>query len=182
MLPTSCCHGSNILPCRALNNVAILDLGSLQRMLGGSDLRVEIFHAMSYLLTLCTRQWEPPAAKPGMQASGGPWNLPHTLNAQPGAASHHSPLQVQNLLKELLLLIGHFALLEPRNQQVLLWGREPTVIHKLGRLPFPFFCNPQLLHILCPTLLAVSLHSEHTCKVRRCITRPASICHMQAGS
>ena len=43
--------------CRALNNVALLDLGTLQRMLGGSDLRVEIFHVMSYLLTLCTRQW-----------------------------------------------------------------------------------------------------------------------------
>ncbi len=49
--------------CRALNNVALLDLGTLQRMLGGSDLRVEIFHVMSYLLTLCTRQW----GKPGLQ-------------------------------------------------------------------------------------------------------------------
>ena len=73
---------------------------------------------------------------------------------------------MQSLLKELLLLIGFFALLEPRNQQVLLWGREPTVIHKLGSLPFAFFCDPKLAHVLLPTLLVVTLHSDHVCEVR----------------
>ena len=72
---------------------------------------------------------------------------------------------MQSLLKELLLLIGFFALLEPRNQQVLLWGREPTVVHKLGSLPFAFFCDPKLAHVLLPTLLAVTLHSDHVCEV-----------------
>lgn len=85
---------------------------------------------------------------------------------------------MQSLLKELLLLIGFFALLEPRNQQVLLWGREPTVIHKLGSLPFAFFCDPKLAHVLLPTLLAVTLHSDHVCEVGSLSPCPVGASHV----
>lgn len=44
MTPVLMCVG------RVVNNAALLDLPCLQRMLGGADLRVEIFHVISFLL------------------------------------------------------------------------------------------------------------------------------------
>ena len=40
-----------------VNNAALLDLPCLQRMLGGADLRVEIFHVISFLLMYASWCW-----------------------------------------------------------------------------------------------------------------------------
>lgn len=45
------------LGCRVLNNLAMLDLLCLQRLLGGADLRLEIFHVISFLLMYCFKQF-----------------------------------------------------------------------------------------------------------------------------
>lgn len=42
---------------RVVNNAALLDLPCLQRMLGGADLRVEIFHVISFLLMYASWCW-----------------------------------------------------------------------------------------------------------------------------
>lgn len=109
---------------KILNNLALLDITLLQSMLARSDLRMEFFHLMSFLLTHCSNKWK--------------------------AAND----QVGLLLLESLLLVGYFALFHPGNQAVLRWGNSPTILHKVCDLPFAFFSDPELTPILAGTLVA----------------------------
>ncbi|XP_072972485.1 uncharacterized protein [Typha angustifolia] len=127
-------QGSSILPSnfeevatgvlKVLNNIACLDITLLQFMLARSDLKMEFFHLISFLLTHCTNKWK--------------------------AAND----QVGLLLLESLLLLGYFALFHPGNQAVLRWGKSPTILHKVCDLPFVFFSDPELTPILAATLVA----------------------------
>lgn len=109
---------------KVLNNLAILDITLLQSMLARSDLKMEFFHLMSFLLSHCTSKWR-------------------TTNDRIGL-----------LLLESLLLLGYFALFHPENQAVLRWGKSPTILHKVCDLPFVFFSDPELTPILAGTLIA----------------------------
>ncbi|XP_042470368.1 uncharacterized protein LOC122052750 isoform X1 [Zingiber officinale] len=127
-------QGSYILPSnfeeaatgvlKVLNNMANLNISTLQSMLARSDLKVEFFHLMSFLLTHCTNKWK--------------------------AAND----QVGLLLLESLLLLGYFSLFHCENQAVLRWGKSPTILHKICDLPFVFFSDPDLTPILAGTLVA----------------------------
>ncbi|KAG2679356.1 hypothetical protein I3843_11G048500 [Carya illinoinensis] len=115
---------------KVLNNLAILDLKFMQRMLARSDLKMEFFHLTSFLLSHCTSKWK-------------------VANDQVGL-----------LLLESLLLLSHFALFHPENQAVLRWGKSPTVLHKVCDLPFVFFSDPDLMPVLAGTLVAACYGSE----------------------
>ncbi|KAL0033380.1 hypothetical protein WJX77_006860 [Trebouxia sp. C0004] len=99
-LPHNFCAVAELV-LRVISNAALIDLPCLQRLLGSADLRIEIFHVISFLLIFATRQWT------------------------------HSKDQVTGLMKEVVLFVGLFAVSEPRNQGVLLWGKTPTAVHKL---------------------------------------------------
>ncbi|GAU24652.1 hypothetical protein TSUD_208780 [Trifolium subterraneum] len=117
---------------QVLNNVALLDLAFLQRMLAMPDLKMEIFHLMSFLLSHCASRWKAPND------------------------------QVGSLMLESLSLLGHFALFHPGNQAVLRWGKSPTptILHKVCDLPFVFFSDPELMPILAGTLVAACYGCE----------------------
>nr|KYP55467.1 S phase cyclin A-associated protein in the endoplasmic reticulum [Cajanus cajan] len=115
---------------KVLNNVALLDLVFLQRMLARPDLKMEIFHLMSFLLSHCASKWKAPND------------------------------QVGSLVLESLSLLGHFALFHPGNQAVLRWGKSPTILHKVCDLPFVFFSDPDLMPILAGTLVAACYGCE----------------------
>ncbi|CAL0330606.1 unnamed protein product [Lupinus luteus] len=115
---------------KVLNNVALLDLLSLQRMLARPDLKMEIFHLMSFLLSHCVSRWKTPND------------------------------QVGSLMLESLSLLGHFALFHPGNQAVLRWGKSPTILHKVCDLPFIFFSDPELMPIMAGTLVAACYGCE----------------------
>ncbi|XP_027330456.1 uncharacterized protein LOC113846414 isoform X2 [Abrus precatorius] len=115
---------------KVLNNVALLDLVFLQRMLARPDLKMEIFHLMSFLLSHCASKWKAPND------------------------------QVGSLVLESLSLLGHFALFHPGNQAVLRWGKSPTILHKVCDLPFVFFSDPELMPILAGTLVAACYGCE----------------------
>ncbi|XP_011010039.1 PREDICTED: uncharacterized protein LOC105114986 isoform X2 [Populus euphratica] len=103
-------QGSYILPSnfeevatgvlKVLNNLALLDIVFMQRMLARPDLKMEFFHLMSFLLSHCTSKWK-------------------VANDQVGF-----------LLLECLSLLGYFALFHSENQAVLRWGKSPTILHK----------------------------------------------------
>eukprot|EP00965_Chrysotila_dentata_P042346 1404820-Pleurochrysis_carterae.AAC.3 len=63
--------------------------------------------------------------------------------------------EVRGLLHEVLLLLGIFTLGCPKNSEMLRWrwGSHPTMLHRLCRLPFNYFCEPKLRVVLLPTLL-----------------------------
>ncbi|KAE9601928.1 putative S phase cyclin A-associated protein in the endoplasmic reticulum [Lupinus albus] len=115
---------------KVLNNVALLDLLFLQRMLARPDLKMEIFHLMSFLLSHCVSRWKTPND------------------------------QVGSLMLESLSLLGHFALFHPGNQAVLRWGKSPTILHKVCDLPFIFFSDPELMPIMAGTLVAACYGCE----------------------
>ncbi|GLU12453.1 hypothetical protein SLE2022_291330 [Rubroshorea leprosula] len=109
---------------KVMNNLALLDIKFMQRILARPDLKMEFFHLMSFLLSHCNSKWKVPNDQIGL------------------------------LLLESLLLLGHFALFHPENQAVLRWGKSPTILHKVCDLPFTFFSDPELMPVLAGTLLA----------------------------
>ncbi|KAK8687640.1 hypothetical protein V6N13_086444 [Hibiscus sabdariffa] len=115
---------------KVLNNLALLDITFIQRMLARPDLKMEFFHLMSFLLSYCTSKWK--------------------------AAND----QIGLLLLESLLLLGYFALFHSGNQAVLRWGKSPTILHKVCDLPFVFFSDPELMPVLAGTLLAACYGCE----------------------
>ena len=131
---------------RVLNGLASLDLlasggaarsgGAVQELLGGPQSRVEVFHLISFLLSFGTSVW-----------GEGP---PAVARATRG------------LLHEVLLLTGHFARLNAANQDVLQWGRSPTILQKLARVPFAYFSDPSLKPILFGTLVAATFANDRS--------------------
>ena len=116
---------------RILSNCAMHDLPTTQRIMSAPDLRVEIYHAISFLISFCTEQW----------ATGNS--------------------RIKPLLNEVLLVCGYFVVLHPLNQGVLRWGKSPTILKKLCHLPFPYFCDPELQEVLLPTLLAACYKNQN---------------------
>lgn len=115
---------------KVLNNLALLDLKFMQKMLATPDLKMEFFHLTSFLLSHCTSKWKVASDQVGL------------------------------LLLESLSLLSHFALFHPGNQAVLRWGKSPTVLHKVCDLPFVFFSDPDLMPVLAGTLVAACYGSE----------------------
>ncbi|WCJ35880.1 S phase cyclin A-associated protein in the endoplasmic reticulum [Euphorbia peplus] len=109
---------------KVLNNLALSDITFLQEMLARPDLKMEIFHLMSFLLSHCTGKWKVAKDPVGL------------------------------LLLESLLLLSNFALFHLENQAVLRWGKSPTILHKVCDLPFVFFSDPELMPICGGLLVA----------------------------
>lgn len=136
----SCEQGSYVLPSnfeevatgvlKILNNLALLDITLMQRLLARTDLQMEFFHLMSFLLSHCTSKWKSATDQVGL------------------------------LLLESLLLLGYFALFHSGNQAVLRWGKSPTILHKVCDLPFVFFSDPELMPILAGTLVSACYGCE----------------------
>ncbi|XP_073024584.1 uncharacterized protein [Primulina eburnea] len=115
---------------KVLNNLALIDVTFIQKMLARPDLKMEFFHLMSFFLAHCTNNW--------------------------GAATD----KIGSLLMESLSLLGYFALFHPENQAVLRWGKSPTILHKVCDLPFVFFSDPEFMPVLAGTLVAASYGCE----------------------
>ncbi|CAN4088401.1 unnamed protein product [Withania somnifera] len=115
---------------KVLNNLALIDISFIQKMLARPDLKMEFFHLMSFLLSYCTSKW--------------------------GTATD----QIGLLLLESLPLLGYFSLFHPENQAVLRWGKSPTILHKVCDLPFIFFSDPELMPVLAGTMVATCFGSE----------------------
>ncbi|CAN4086285.1 unnamed protein product [Withania somnifera] len=115
---------------KVLNNLALIDISFIQKMLARPDLKMEFFHLMSFLLSYCTSKW--------------------------GTATDQTGL----LLLESLPLLGYFSLFHPENQAVLRWGKSPTILHKVCDLPFMFFSDPELMPVLAGTMVAACFGCE----------------------
>ncbi|KAG8388751.1 hypothetical protein BUALT_Bualt02G0157900 [Buddleja alternifolia] len=111
---------------KVLNNLALIDVTFIQKMLARPDLKMEFFHLMSFILSHCTSNW--------------------------GVATD----KIGTFLLESLSLLGYFALFHSENQAVLRWGKSPTILHKVCDLPFVFFSDPELMPVLAGTLVAAS--------------------------
>ncbi|XP_078606102.1 S phase cyclin A-associated protein in the endoplasmic reticulum-like isoform X3 [Branchiostoma floridae x Branchiostoma japonicum] len=71
----------------------------------------------------------------------------------------------QDLLHEVILIVGYFTALNSDNQVIVQSGRTPTVLQQLCALPFQYFSDPQLVAVLFPTLISCCYQNEQNRKI-----------------
>ena len=152
---------------RLLNNIhAVFGPREVQSVLSSSDLRVETHHLLSVCLAICCGEWDR-APKESEERRDGKDDGVHdavTFSVDEEKTSSSSSRwtleQIASLLDETLLFIGAFALLCPANQDMLRWGRFPTLAQRLPDLPFPYYADVKKKAALFPTLVAVAFRHD----------------------
>ena len=114
----------SILSMRFLNNLARLHLPLFQEMLSSDEYFDQMYHLFNYILRYCTEHLD----------SG--------------------PEDVRELLHEVILLIGYFATLNPKNQEMTNRG-ETSILQLLCNLPFAYFTDKKYTNVLFPTLISI---------------------------
>ncbi|CAF0765046.1 unnamed protein product [Didymodactylos carnosus] len=66
------------------------------------------------------------------------------------------------LLRQIILLIGYYCVLNQDNQLKMAVGNRPTVLQQLSCLPFRYFVDQKQMEILFPTLIACSYDCDVT--------------------
>lgn len=99
---------------KILNNVALLDLEMFQESLGSPENKLAFFHIVYQLLTLCT------------------------VSVESETFSEKT-----KLLHEAILLVGLYVLKNPKNQELVRWGKSPSILQQLITLPFLYFSDPK---------------------------------------
>jgi len=125
---------------RILNQVARLDLATLQETLGACR-RQEFYHLLVCLIDYCTATVQ--SGKPG-------------------------PGQDENeLLHETIVLLGYYCLRRPENQGIVSYGEGQTLLAKITSLPLHYFMDEQGRGVLFPTILATCYQSEQNLELLR---------------
>jgi hypothetical protein len=133
-----------IFAIRALNNIANLDLASFQDLLS-QDHQFEVLHVLNFLLQYCSQPEQ--SLNSGLAAA----DL-STVDTSITLLNDGTP--IRQLLNELILLIGYLCLQNTRNQDMLHWGKSPSLLQRLVGLPFHYLHDQRYKHILLPTLVA----------------------------
>ena len=152
---------------RLLNNIhAVFGPREVQSVLSSSDLRVETHHLLSVCLAICCGEWDR-APKQSEERRDGKDDGVHDgvvssvdEEKTSSSSSRWTLEQIASLLDETLLFIGAFALLCPANQDMLRWGRFPTLAQRLPDLPFPYYADVKKKAALFPTLVAVAFRHD----------------------
>lgn len=71
----------------------------------------------------------------------------------------------EDLLHEVILVVGYFTVLNNDNQVFVQTGRPPTLLQHLCSLPFQYFSDPRLRNVLFPTLIAACFENEENKKI-----------------
>ncbi|XP_077867715.1 S phase cyclin A-associated protein in the endoplasmic reticulum-like [Saccoglossus kowalevskii] len=71
----------------------------------------------------------------------------------------------EDLVHEVILLVGYFTVLNPDNQLIVQLGNTPTLLQQLCSLPFQYFSDPRLMNILFPALIACCYGNVATKKI-----------------
>ncbi|XP_022250735.1 uncharacterized protein LOC106466931 isoform X2 [Limulus polyphemus] len=69
--------------------------------------------------------------------------------------------ELQDLLHEVVLMVGYFTVLNLDNQTILQSGQQPTILQQLCALPFQYFSDSQLMTLLYPTLISCCHDNSH---------------------
>ncbi|XP_047736695.1 S phase cyclin A-associated protein in the endoplasmic reticulum [Hyalella azteca] len=112
-----------------LRNLAVLDLGVFQGVLGSEGISLELRHVASFLL----------------------W--------------HSSYWPSEDILNNVIALVGFLTVNNPDNQCVVQSGETPTVLQQLCALPWQYFSEPRLTTVLFPTLLACCAGNPHNAAI-----------------
>lgn len=173
---------------RLINYVAYIDIKLLQEALSVDEmLPLQLRHVCSYLIShlvhsanfqllepvhvlsadLKFQQKPPPPTTASLAATANVStnsNANHHHQAEDAAISGLRENLLKNeLINEIILLIGHFAYLNQDNQLMLKSGNRPTIIEQLIGLPFDYFSRSKLQMVLMPTLISCAHMNEQIC-------------------
>ncbi|CAF1081580.1 unnamed protein product [Adineta ricciae] len=88
--------------------------------------------------------------------------LRHVANYILAYCNHNQSATNDNLLHQIIFLIGYYCVFNQDNQCRLAFGNRPTVLQQLSCLPFRYFVESKYMDILFPTLIACSYDCETT--------------------
>ncbi|CAF1121133.1 unnamed protein product [Rotaria sordida] len=88
--------------------------------------------------------------------------LRHVANYILAYCNHKQITNNDNLLHEIILLIGYYCVLNQDNQCRMAFGNRPTVLQQLSCLPFRYFVESKYMDILFPTLISCSYDCDTT--------------------
>ncbi|CAF4050504.1 unnamed protein product [Rotaria sordida] len=88
--------------------------------------------------------------------------LRHVANYILAYCNHQQTPMNDNLLRQIIILIGYYCVLNQDNQCRLAFGNRPTILQQLSCLPFRYFVESKYMDILFPTLIACSFDCETT--------------------
>ncbi|CAF1249522.1 unnamed protein product [Rotaria sp. Silwood1] len=88
--------------------------------------------------------------------------LRHIANYILAYCNHKQTTNNDNLLHEIILLIGYYCVLNQDNQCHMAFGNRPTVLQQLSCLPFRYFVESKYMDILFPTLISCSYDCDTT--------------------
>jgi hypothetical protein len=131
------------LSLKLLNQMSVLDLSMVQSLLGEECLSLQLRHISSYLIWYL--------------------NLNSTSNSNSnGAATMANVTNVKcdEVLHEIILLIGYFTVLNEENQIKIELGTPPTILQQLCNLSFKYFSDKKLILVLYPTLICCCFNNE----------------------
>jgi len=131
---------------RLLNNVARIDLTTLQETLGECR-RQELYHLFVCLLEYCTSRLQ---------------------GTRPSQSRGQDSGQEENeLLHETIVLLGYYCLRRSENQGVVCYGEGQTLLSKIASLPLHYFMDERGRAVLFPTILATCYGSEQNRELLR---------------
>lgn len=157
---------------RLINYVAYIDIGLLQQILASDEmLPLQLRHVCSYLITYLVQSQfklmenQVPIGGSSSRSKSNLHLLDGTQNNSSNSANSGDLLK-NELLNEIILLLGHFAHLNKSNQLMLKSGcRRPTIIEQLVQLPFDYFSRTKLKMVLMPTLISCAYLNDQICSL-----------------
>lgn len=71
----------------------------------------------------------------------------------------------EDLLHEVVLIVGYITVLNLDNQILVQTGNTPTLLQQLCSLPFQYFSDPRLINVLFPTLISCCYDNAENKKI-----------------
>ncbi|KYQ91649.1 hypothetical protein DLAC_07426 [Tieghemostelium lacteum] len=127
--------------------LSILDLPFIQSFLGSDDYQIEFYHFVNHLLRYTTQKT----------------NLNNNLNG-----TQQNPIQIQ-ILDRIIVLLGYYSIKNERNQEILHWGEQETILHKLCTLPLVYYFDKDSTksNIIYPTLITLCLNNRNRILIKQ---------------